>query len=92
MSVQRALNTSVAGEQGKGAPQRGDGAGLEALAELVDALGGVRAFSHAVHAAEPVAVETARRGAGKVQKCQGALTNGHREAGAGALWQVLART
>ena len=30
--------------------------------------------------------------AGKVKVVQRALTNGHREAGAGALWQVLART
>ena len=59
-------------------PERGDGARLEALAELVDALGGVGALPVAVmilvDAAERIPAKTAthdRNGAGKVQNVKG---------------------
>ena len=42
-------------------PQRGHGAGLERLAQLVDALGGVRAISFFVDTAEGVAIKAVRQ-------------------------------
>ena len=48
-------------------PERGDGAVLEALAELGEALSGVGTFSPWVNATELIASETAQRVQKKVQ-------------------------
>ena len=56
--------------EGVGAPQRGDGARLEALAELVDALGGVGAVPAHVQAAELIFVETAHTTGWVQEKCK----------------------
>ena len=52
---------------GISAPERGDRAGFEALAELVDALGGVGALPVYIEAAEHIPLKTATHttGAGK---------------------------
>ena len=57
----------------RGALERGHGASLERLAQLVDALGGVDAAALVVKAAELVASQTAM---GK-EECQWALTHRH---------------
>ena len=45
----------------------GNGAALQPLAELVDALGGVGALPARVEAAKLIPSETAKQGSGKVQ-------------------------
>ena len=63
----------------RGALERGHGASLERLAQLVDALGGVGAAASVVKAAELVASQTAM---GK-EECQWALTRNANTLGRG---------
>ena len=51
-----------------------DGAVLQPLAQLVDALGGVGAMSTREETAEPVVSETVQDGFRKSAKCHGAVT------------------
>ena len=56
-----------ASTRGGGVPERGHGASLDPLAQLVDALCGVGALSTTVEAAELVIVQAAKVGSGSVR-------------------------